>query len=124
HVVETAPAPFDVSLVDQTWPIVSQGGLVWLSRICPGFARDASDAMQELAAQGSALTAADYVGALNSIKRLQSQLSIAFETYDLIMTPSAAALPWKVGEAFPREIAGRAVGPRGHAVYTAFVNLT
>jgi aspartyl-tRNA(Asn)/glutamyl-tRNA(Gln) amidotransferase subunit A len=47
-----------------------------------------------------------------------------FETYDLVMTPSAAALPWGVDAAFPTEIAGQAVGPRGHAVFTAFVNLT
>jgi aspartyl-tRNA(Asn)/glutamyl-tRNA(Gln) amidotransferase subunit A len=69
------------------------------------------------------LSAADYVGALSSIKRLESQLSIAFEMYDLILTPSAAALPWKADEAFPSEIAGQTVGPRGHAVFTAFVNL-
>ncbi len=79
--------------------------------------------MQELAKNGTGLSAADYVGALNSIKRVESQLSLAFETYDLIMTPSAAALPWKADHAFPDEIAGQAVGPRGHAVFTAFVNL-
>ena len=70
------------------------------------------------------MSAADYVGALSAVKRVESQLSLAFETYDLIMTPSAAALPWKAEQAFPCEIAGQPVGPRGHAVFTAFVNLS
>jgi len=123
HRVDTGPAPFDISLVDKAWPVISQGGLAWLSRLCSRFPREASPLMRDMASQGDSLSAADYVDALTSIKRVDSQLSIAFETYDLILTPSAAALPWKADEAFPSEIAGRAVGPRGHAVFTAFVNL-
>jgi len=123
HHVETGPAPFDLSSVDQAWPVISQGGLAWLSSICSSFAQEASKPMQELARAGNTLSAADYVGALGAIKRVESQLSLAFEIYDLIMTPSAAALPWKADQAFPGEIAGQAVGPRGHAVFTAFVNL-
>jgi aspartyl-tRNA(Asn)/glutamyl-tRNA(Gln) amidotransferase subunit A len=123
HSVETGAAPFDVSIVDQVWPVISKGGLAWLSKICSNFSLEASPAMQELAVDGNALSAAAYVAALNSVKRIDTQLALAFETYDLIMTPSAAALPWKANEAFPLEIAGRAVGPRGHAVFTAFVNL-
>jgi aspartyl-tRNA(Asn)/glutamyl-tRNA(Gln) amidotransferase subunit A len=123
HHVETGPAPFDVSCVEAAWPVISQGGLAWLSSIYSGFPFEASKSMQELAMHGNSLSAADYVGALNSVKRVESQLSVAFETYDLILTPSAAALPWKADQAFPGEIAGQLVGPRGHAVFTVFVNL-
>jgi len=124
HDVDTGPAPFDLSNVDKAWPVISQSGLAWLSSICSTFALEASKSMRELAMIGTRLSAADYVGALNSVKRVESQLSVAFETYDLIMTPSAAALPWKADQVFPSEIAGQAVGPRGHAVFTAFVNLS
>ncbi|MCU1335390.1 MAG: Amidase, partial [Bryobacterales bacterium] len=123
HIVETGPAPFEVSSIDRAWPVISQGGLAWLSRLYSGFPREASDQMHQLAKLGNNLSAADYISALSSFRCVERQLSIAFETYDLIMTPSAAALPWKADQAFPGEIAGRPVGPRGHAVFTAFVNL-
>jgi aspartyl-tRNA(Asn)/glutamyl-tRNA(Gln) amidotransferase subunit A len=123
HHVEVGLPPFDVSLIDKAWPVITQGGLAWLSSLYSRFPLEASKQMQEVAMRGSSLSAADYVSALSSLRTVENQLSLAFETYDLIMTPSAAALPWKADEAFPSEIAGQSVGPRGHAVFTAFVNL-
>jgi aspartyl-tRNA(Asn)/glutamyl-tRNA(Gln) amidotransferase subunit A len=123
HHVEVGIPPFDVSLIDRAWPVISQAGLAWLSSLYSEFPLEASKQMQEVAMRGSRLSAADYVGALSSVRSVENQLSLAFETYDLIMTPSAAALPWKADEPFPSEIAGQPVGPRGHAVFTAFVNL-
>ena len=46
-----------------------------------------------------------------------------FRRIDLIVTPSAAALPWPAADAYPPQIDGDPVGPRGHAVYTAWVNI-
>ena len=103
--------------------MISQGGLAWLSSICPQFMLEASRPMQQVAMHGLNLSAIAYIDALGAIRRVERQLSQVFENYDLVLTPSAAALPWKANQAFPEEIAGQAVGPRGHAVFTAFVNL-
>ncbi len=123
HHLETGMVPFDVASIDKAWPILSQSGLAWLSSMCPRFMLDASGPMQEIANYGLSLSATDYIDALTAVRRVERQLSQVFEIYDLVLTPSAAALPWNATRAFPDEIAGQAVGPRGHAVFTAFVNL-
>ena len=41
----------------------------------------------------------------------------------MIVTPAAAALPWPTARSHPKEIDGKPVGPRGHAVFTAFANI-
>ena len=80
-------------------------------------------AIEEMAANGMARKATEFFNALDAIKELQRKLSVFFSRYDLIMTPTAAALPWSATEPFPKMIAGEQVGPRGHAVFTAFANM-
>jgi aspartyl-tRNA(Asn)/glutamyl-tRNA(Gln) amidotransferase subunit A len=79
--------------------------------------------MQEMARAGRALTATDYYAAIAIVLALRQQLAAFFTRYDLILTPTIAALSWPAAEPFPPTIAGQAVGPRGHAVFTAFANM-
>ena len=76
--------------------------------------------MRDMAHNGTAVSATTYYGAIDVITQLRQTLHAFFARYDLILTPSIAALSWRAAEPFPVVIDGQAVGPRGHAVFTAF----
>ncbi len=107
---------------EKVWPVISQTGLAWLLERHPGWQGRISKGLEPLAEAGRTLTATALLGALDTIAETRRALSGLFQDYDLILTPSAAALPWKAQDVFPPTIDGREVGPRGHAVFTAFAN--
>ena len=82
----------------------------------------AAEKFRAQAAKGRDIAAATYLNALDDIDAFRRLVSAAFEHVDVIMTPSAAALPWPAEQGYPTEIDGREVGPRGHAIYTGWVN--
>jgi aspartyl-tRNA(Asn)/glutamyl-tRNA(Gln) amidotransferase subunit A len=123
HSVGEGNAPFDVDALGQAWPVFSQVGLAWLVRSHTEWRGKVTSAIEQMATSGLAISAADYYAAVDKVKTLQSELSVFFERYDVIMTPAAAALPWPAAEAFPAIIDGQKVGPRDHAIFTAFANM-
>jgi aspartyl-tRNA(Asn)/glutamyl-tRNA(Gln) amidotransferase subunit A len=76
----------------------------------------------EMAQAGAQRPATAFIEAGGEIARMRERLSATLAEYDMIMTPSAAALPWPARQPYPPAIDGRTVDPRGHAVYAAFVN--
>jgi aspartyl-tRNA(Asn)/glutamyl-tRNA(Gln) amidotransferase subunit A len=124
HRVEMGEAPFDLAAIDAAWPVISQSGLSWLCDTLPSFEDKTTPAIQAMAASGRMIAARRYLDALLATRRLERRLVSVFETYDLVVTPSAAALPWTATQPFPLVIAGQAVGGRGHAAFSAFVNMS
>ena len=122
HSVAEAAAPFDVDAINAVWPLIGQAGLAALVSPLPHFRELASRRLVDMAEAGSRARAADLFRALAEIARMREQLGEAFAQYDVMLTPSAAALPWPAHEVYPSTIDGKEAGPRGHAVYTAFVN--
>lgn len=122
HVVETGEAPFDVDAVARIQATVGQAGLAWLGR---DFGIEPVSApLRDVASAGAGMAAVELFGALDAATALRRRMGAFFTTFDLLLTPAAAALPWPADETHPPEIAGRPVGPRGHAVFTAFANIT
>lgn len=121
HAVTRAEAPFDPDAVARIQGTVSQSGLAWLGTAFGVIPQ--SDSLREMQQAGANLSAGALFGALDAAHELRRTLSEVFSRFDLILTPAAAALPWPAAETHPPEIAGAAVGPRGHAVFTAFANI-
>ncbi len=136
HQVETAGRIDLFEAVNARWPLLSQVGLAWLSEHAgefagaarPGFDPACFDpavfgpAMQANTDAGRAASGRALFELLYEVDRLKLGLSDLFERFDLLLTPCAAALPWPKRETHPPRIDGREVGPRGHALFTAFAN--
>lgn len=74
-----------------------------------------------MAARGREATATDLYAILELVFALREAARDLWG-YDAILMPASAAHPWPVGAAFPTDIDGQPVGPRGHAIYTGWVN--
>lgn len=126
HVVDTRNAPAILRDFNrQAWPVISQTGLAATLRSSFGDTLDdatMTPALQTMAAAGRALSATDLFDAQALVRRMKADLSACLTPARLLLLPSAAALPWPATQSHPDTIAGQPVGPRGHAVFTAFVN--
>ena len=108
--------------IADVWPVISQTGLAWLL----SQHKDADSAIDpmlaDMARNGRAYSAADYLNALDIIKHVERDFERLFDQFDLLLTPATAAMPWPATQSHPTMIAGHPVGPRGHAVFTPFAN--
>jgi len=120
--VEQGGLPFDSSAIVEFWPVIGQVGVAAVLAQHPGKEHLVGERMRAMAEEGRAVPATRYLAGLETVDAFRRSVTEAFEGFDLIMTPSAAALPWLAEEPYPARIDGRNVGPRGHAVYTGWVN--
>ena len=122
HQVDERPGLRLADEINALWPKLSQAGLAWLLESTPGWHGRITQAMQANADAGRRMPATEFFELLVAVNRLRRACGELFAEYDLLLTPSAAALPWPAQEQFPALIDGRPVGPRGHAVFTGFAN--
>lgn len=122
HVVEEGEMPLNLDFMTETWPLIGQVGLARLFEERPEWRDGAASKYLDMAKTGAKYGASRLWRALEDIERLRRECAAVFATYDVLITPAAAALPWPAREAYPPTIAGQSVGPRGHAVFTGWVN--
>jgi aspartyl-tRNA(Asn)/glutamyl-tRNA(Gln) amidotransferase subunit A len=122
HRVTTGSLPLDLDFFTEAWPQIGQIGLAQLFERHPDWAAQASAKYLDMAEKGRALPGARLWQILEQVKRLRRDTVALFRDIDAIVLPAAAALPWKAEDAYPTHIDGHEVGPRGHAVYTGWVN--
>jgi len=120
--VEEGPLPFDVEPLNAIWPLFGQVGVAHLLEGKTNAEKLVGEKLANMAAEGRRVPAHRYLAAIEQVDQFRRTMRDVFDTWDVIMTPSAAALPWPAAQPYPTEIDCKAVGPRGHAVYTGWVN--
>jgi len=108
--------------LDAVWSIVSTAGVAHLFEAMPQLAELAGTDIRAMAAAGQARSGSDYAGAMARIEELRLAFDMALEGHDFLLTPAIAALSWDKTKSHPSTISGKSVGPRGHAIFTAFAN--
>jgi aspartyl-tRNA(Asn)/glutamyl-tRNA(Gln) amidotransferase subunit A len=123
HRVEEGPPPFDLAELDAVWAIVSRTAAASVLEQHAARREVVGAPIRAMAEEGACIPATQYLGAIERMNRFRGEMAAFFESVDVVMTPSAAAMPWPAAEPFPPVIDGKPVGPRGHAVFTAWVNM-
>lgn len=122
HRVEYGPLPLDIGLIVDAWPQIGQVGLAAMFADHPDWEAQASAKYREAAALGRQVPGARVWQIMERVRRLRADSAALFERIDAIVMPAAAALPWPAEQPYPPVIDGHEVGPRGHAIYTGWVN--
>jgi aspartyl-tRNA(Asn)/glutamyl-tRNA(Gln) amidotransferase subunit A len=122
-VVESIPVPFDAALAGEVWGTIAAVGLAWELKRLGDRAADIGDNARQMADRGANIAAAQYLDALAAVADVRAAAARLFERFDFLLCPTAAALAWPADEAFPPTIDGRPVGPRGHAIFTGWMNV-
>lgn len=120
--IETGPLPFDFEEATAALATMMPTGLAMIVDRLGGPER-ITPALMPMYDAGKAVSGSAYLAALNHATKLRRQMAGFFAQWDAILTPSTAAQPWAKDKVYPETIAGEAAGPRGHAIYTGWVNL-
>lgn len=120
--VSEGALPLDLLPIGAVWSQIAEIGLARYLATDPAVAEAAAPRYREMAERGAAAKGTALWMILDTVRALRSAASVLFAAYDAILMPSSAAMPWPAADPFPREIDGQGVGPRGHAVYTGWVN--
>lgn len=123
HAVEVVAAPWDPDEVGALFGTISAAGVARAVAGHAGWEGLVTPAIRAQAEAGLALSAADYLRALDRIAALRAELQDWIAEADVLATPSAAVLPWPRDKAGPAMVDGVAVGPRAAAIYATVVNL-
>ena len=115
---------FDLDVAARIWHVVSRAGVALLMAENPSYGKLAGAAALAMAAEGRKVSGADYFAALEAVSAMRRLVAELFEGVDLVLTPTVAALPWPADKPYPDRIDGKPAGPRDHAIFTGWVNIT
>jgi aspartyl-tRNA(Asn)/glutamyl-tRNA(Gln) amidotransferase subunit A len=121
--LELIASPFDLEAINAAWAMIASAGLAWHLRGLPHDPVSLGANAVAMAAVGAQCTAAEYIDALAATVDARVKAAALFDRFDILLCPATAALAWPAHEAFPPSIDGKPVGPRGHAIFTGWMNV-
>jgi aspartyl-tRNA(Asn)/glutamyl-tRNA(Gln) amidotransferase subunit A len=121
--VATIDAPFDPDDVAAAWSAIMTAGIAWCVSNFQDWRERVSPSVLALADEGAKRTAGQLQDALAAAAGIRCAAGRFFDDFDLLLCPTTAALAWPADATHPPEIDGRPVGPRGHAVFTGWMNV-
>jgi aspartyl-tRNA(Asn)/glutamyl-tRNA(Gln) amidotransferase subunit A len=116
-------APFDLEHINQVWGTIAAAGLAWEVVHLGAKANLIGDNARAMSERGQACGLTEYIDPLAGVGEMRAAAAGLFDRFDLLLCPSTASLAWPANEPFPDEIDGKPVGPRGHAIFTAWMNV-
>ena len=125
HEVRRENVFFDLEDAARIWGVVSRAGVAWVMDVWRGGGLEtlAGASARAMAEDGRRVTGADYIDALERVAALRRLTAEFFARADLLLTPTAAALPWAAAVPYPDRIDGKPAGPRDHAIFTGWANI-
>ena len=121
--LEPIACPFDLEAINVAWRTIAGVGLAWhLQRLPHDPASLGANALA-MAAGGGERTTVEYLDALAAAAHARVKVAELFARFDMLLCPATAALAWPAEEAFPASIDGKSAGPRGHAIFTSWMNV-
>jgi aspartyl-tRNA(Asn)/glutamyl-tRNA(Gln) amidotransferase subunit A len=123
HEIREGEVFFDLDVAARVWRVVSRSGVAWLMAENPTYESVAGASARVMAEDGRTVSGAEYLGALEAVSALRRLVGELFQGVDLVLTPTAAALPWAAEKPYPDRIDGKPAGPRDHAIFTGWVNI-
>lgn len=115
--------PETIAVFNELFSIMSRVGMAMVASHYPTFHERAAPAMRELARLGETTPASELMRATQQIDRLRGLMAVWFRDYDMLLMPATAAQPWPIGLSHPPSIDDQPIGPRGHAIFTSWVNV-
>lgn len=122
HSVSFGPLPLDLGAISANWQILANAGLAKLAAEMPDYIDLVTPPFADQARAGAKLSASDYLAFIDTIADFRVATANLFSQIDIVITPASAANPWPKATQFPPVIDGKDAGPRGHAVFTNWVN--
>jgi aspartyl-tRNA(Asn)/glutamyl-tRNA(Gln) amidotransferase subunit A len=120
HAVESGEMPIDISAINERWASIGNISLGLLLKREPKMRELASAKYVEWGE--TPYEASHLLETTEIITGLRNDAAQVFNSIDIIMMPSCAAMPWSTTMPFPPQIDGQPVGPRGSAIFTGWVN--